>query len=116
MNTSKLVTNDGAECAKVRKTAPTRGGLRSTSGQGRKKGVPNKVTADARIAIAAFVNNNADRMQDWLDKVAVESPEKAFNMLKDVIEYHVPKLARTEITGKDGTALTLVLSKLDAKL
>lgn len=92
-------------------------------GSGRTKGVPNKATRDARLAIAAFVDDNAGRMQGWLDAVAngvpmlgpdgnqlytddgeplyisPPSPERAFNMLKDVVEYHVPKLARTETTG-----------------
>lgn len=80
-----------------------RGGKRPNSG--RKPGTPNKVTADARVAIAQFVNANSARMQAWLDKVAAESPEKAFNMVRDLIEYHVPKLARTEMTGAGGKDL-----------
>lgn len=69
----------------------------STSGQGRKKGVPNKATADARAAIALFVNNNAHRLEGWLDQVAQENPAEAFKLFQSVIEYHVPKLARTEV-------------------
>lgn len=80
-----------------------RGGKRPNSG--RKVGTPNKVTSDARAAIAKFVENNASRMQDWLDAVALESPEKAFNMLKDVMEYYLPKLARAEVTGAGGEDL-----------
>lgn len=76
-----------------------------TSGQGRKKGVPNKATADARSAIASFVDGNAHRLQDWLDRIAENDPEKAFSLFQSVIEYHVPKLARTEHTGKDGEAI-----------
>lgn len=76
-----------------------------TSGQGRKKGVPNKATADARSAIASFVDGNAHRLQDWLDRIAIDDPEKAFSLFQSVIEYHVPKLARTEHTGKDGEAI-----------
>lgn len=85
---------------------------------GRKPGTPNKVTADARKAIAEFVDGNANRLQAWLDSVAngvpkidakgaaipgewiVEpNPERAFNMFQSVIEYHVPKQARTVIAG-----------------
>lgn len=73
------------------------GGRTSTSGQGRKKGVPNRATKEARAAIAKFVDSNAGRMQAWLDKVAKKDPEKAFQLLNSVIEYHVPKLARTEV-------------------
>ena len=45
-----------------------------------------------------FVDNNAHRLEGWLDRVAEESPEKAFQLFQSVIEYHIPKLARTEST------------------
>lgn len=90
-----------------------RGGKTSTSGQGRKKGVPNKATQAAREAIALFVDNNAHRLQEWLDSIArgrkadkrrgikalPGDPEKAFGLFQSVIEYHVPKLARTDLTS-----------------
>ena len=78
---------------------------------GRPKGVPNKSTAQAREAIAHFVEGNAYKMQEWLQQVAegvrndedkfivLPNPEKAFGMLQSVMEYHLPKLARTEHTG-----------------
>jgi len=71
-----------------------KGGLRD--GAGRKPGTPNKDVALAREAIAKFVDNNTERLQGWLDDIAKDSPEKAFNCVRDLIEYHVPKLARTE--------------------
>lgn len=74
--------------------------------QGSRKGVPNKSTASAREAIARFVDGNADRLQAWLDQIAEEDgPKAAFQCFGDVLEYHVPKLARTEITGEDGGAV-----------
>lgn len=87
-------------------------------GGGSRKGRPNKATADARAAIGLFVDNNAHRLQGWLDSIAdgVEGPpdrdddgkpvktyliepdpQKAFELFQSVIEYHVPKLARTDI-------------------
>ena len=78
------------------------------AGKGRVKGVPNKATADARAAIALFVNTNASRLQGWLDSIASDpkkGPEVAYRCVLDLLEYHVPKLARTELTGKDGTEL-----------
>ncbi len=77
------------------------------AGKGRKKGVPNKVTLEAREAIAMFVKANAGRLQAWLDNIALKDAEKAFSLFQSVIEYHVPKLARTELTGKDGAELPL---------
>jgi hypothetical protein len=80
-----------------------KGGKRT--GAGRPEGSTNKATQAAREAIALFVDNNVGRLQDWLDAIAQENPEKAFNLFQSVIEYHVPKLGRTEHTGKDGGAI-----------
>jgi hypothetical protein len=92
------------------------------TGGGTRKGSPNKATAAAREAIALFVNRNAGRLQSWLDDVAEgrkgdpdeegnetwvihPNPVKAFELFQSVIEYHVPKLARTEVSGIDGKAI-----------
>ena len=86
---------------------------------GRQPGSANKVTLEARQAIALFVDSNAHRLTGWLDQVAegvkgtkmtkagdaVEvfvvdpDPAKAFDMFQSVVEYHVPKLNRSEISG-----------------
>lgn len=87
-------------------------------GSGRPPGAPNKATADARKAIADFVDGNAHRMLEWLDAVAAGDPEhdrapdpaKAFDLFQKVIEYHVPRLARSEVTGKDGGPQSMELS------
>ena len=91
---------------------------------GRPAGVPNKATQDARAAIAAFVDGNAHRLTGWLDQVASgdpthdvkPNPAKAFEMFQSVVEYHIPKLARTEVSGKDGGPVVLQLSSADAAL
>lgn len=86
------------------------------SGGGTRRGKPNRATADARAAIALFVDRNAPRLQGWLDAIAdglkgspdeegntpylvVPNPQKAFELFQSVIEYHVPKLARTELAA-----------------
>ena len=77
--------------------------LPPAAGKGRTKGVPNKATRNAREAIARLVDENSERMQEWLDRIAEEEgPLRAWQCMTDVIEYHIPKLARTEVTGKDG--------------
>lgn len=82
-------------------------------GPGRPAGSPNKATAEARQAIATFVDGNAHRLTEWLNRVAdgvkildpetgedrwlvPPNPAKAFEMFQSVVEYHVPKLARME--------------------
>lgn len=69
---------------------------------GRPKGVPNKATTQTRAAIALFVEGNVERLNGWLDQIAAESPKQAFDCFMSVIEYNIPKLARTEHTGEDG--------------
>lgn len=74
----------------------------SNNPNGRPRGVPNKATTAAREAIALFVEGNVERLNGWLDDIAEESPKDAFNCFMDVVEYHIPKLARTELQPLDG--------------
>lgn len=85
----------------------------------RPKGTPNKATANAREAIAALVDNNAHRLEGWLDEIASDpkqGPAVAWRCFMDVVEYHIPKLARHEHTGKDGKDLTVRLESSDGDL
>jgi hypothetical protein len=74
---------------------------------GRPPGSLNKATREAKTAIAAFVDGNAHRLEEWLDAVARGDPDhdvkpnpaKAFELFQSVIEYHLPKMARTELAG-----------------
>jgi len=101
--------------SKVDKTRPKTGG--------RSSGTPNKVTAAAREAIAMFVDGNAHRLEEWLDSVAKgipdegikPNPAKAFELFQSVVEYHVPKLARTEHTGADDGPIEMVVTWANGK-
>lgn len=80
------------------------------TGGGSRKGSPNKATANARLAIAEFIDGNAANLQKWLDEVYTQDgPKAALACFTDLIEYHVPKLGRTEIQSPDGSALSLVI-------
>jgi hypothetical protein len=70
---------------------------------GRPAGSQNKATAQAREAIAMFVEGNVDRLNGWLDDIAAENPKDAFDRFMSVVEYHIPKLARTEHQPLDGS-------------
>ena len=69
---------------------------------GRKAGVGNKTTVEVREAIALIAQRNVDKFNTWLGQVADVDPYKAADLYLKMIEYHIPKLARTEQTGKDG--------------
>jgi hypothetical protein len=79
------------------------------TGGGSRKGIPNKATQDVRAAIAVFAATNVDKLQIWLDAAAEKDPAKAADLFVRVLEYHIPKLARTEINGEIGVRGTLVI-------
>jgi len=83
--------------------------LGKKTGGGSRKGVPNRATRDVRAAIALFAETNADRLQAWLDDIAKENPAKAAELYVRVLEYHIPKLARTEIEGEIGVRGRLII-------
>jgi hypothetical protein len=109
-------------------------GSQKMPGSGRQVGSVNKVTLTAKLAIAEFVDGNAHRLEGWLDAVAEgtpmldtqgkqvydqdgnkvyitrPNPERAFNLFQSVVEYHVPKLARTEVVGKDEGPVEIAVS------
>ena len=91
-----METNDVKETPKIGE------GL---AGPGRPKGVPNKSTSIVKEAIAKLLERNVGNMDLWLEKVAQDDPYKALDLMNKLCEYHVPKLARTELTGADGGAV-----------
>jgi hypothetical protein len=93
---------------------------------GRTLGTPNKATSRAREAIALLVEGNIERLQGWLDEIAEgrkgkdgafiipPNPTKAFELLQSLLEYHVPKLSRAEMTVQDaGPIETTRISDLE---
>ena len=78
---------------------------------GRTKGTPNKSTAEVREAIAAFASANVAQMGKWLN--AIDDPGKKLDLFLRAIEYHVPKLARTEVAGDPNAPL---LQKIELEI
>jgi hypothetical protein len=86
---------------------------------GRRPGSPNRTTALAREAIAQFVDANVPRLQGWLDDIAADpkhGPLAAFKCVQELLEYHIPKLQRTELTGEGGGPVVLKADQKDQAL
>jgi len=92
-------------------------------GAGRKPGVPNKATTEAREAIKALLDANLPFIQSWSVSTAEgifddqagkwivqPNPAKACEIVQNLVEYSVPKLARTEVVGDEKQPQRLVVS------
>lgn len=84
-------------------------------GGGRAKGQPNKTTLKCREVIALVADGMAPEFEAWLRKTAngdevaglKPDPKGAADLYLKAIEYHIPKLARTELTGQNGGPLQI---------
>lgn len=83
---------------------------------GRAKGTTNKKSADVRATIKFVAERKVLELEGWLERVAKRDPERAMDLYLKMIEYHVPKLQRTEMTGLDGGAITIQSTPTDEKL
>lgn len=87
------------------------------AGMGRVKGVPNKTTQNVREMIAMVAEQNAPKFAQWLETVAQgdgknvkPDPGKAAELYLKAIEYHIPKLARTEVAGDQNQPMQMVVT------
>jgi hypothetical protein len=90
---------------------------------GRKPGVPNKATQEAREAVKAILDSNLPFIQSWIQSTAEgiyddqagkwivqPNPAKACEIVQNLVEYSVPKLARTEVVGDEQKPVRMVVS------
>lgn len=56
-----------------------------------------------RWAMAQLVEDNAEKVQGWIDTVAlVDGPKDALEIYIKLLEFAVPKLSRAEVSVEDG--------------
>src|SRR5262249_41710211 len=75
------------------------------TGGGSRRGVPNRATADGRAAVAPLAENTADEIETWLREI--KNPARRLDAWARIVEYHIPKLGRQEITGPGGGPLQI---------
>lgn len=76
----------------------------SNNPNGRPKGSKNKNVEPIRQAFKDFVEDNISTIQDSYSQL---EPRDQLQFLLAISEFCIPKLARTEITGKDGEAFAI---------
>jgi hypothetical protein len=80
---------------------------------GRTKNTPNKVTGDIKEAYRLLINENISNMGKWINKIAIKDPAKAFNIIIELSEYVIPKLARSDydLQNNSGTKINVVFDE-----
>lgn len=70
---------------------------------GRPAGSVAETTRLVREAVARFAQENVGNMGEWLKQI--EDPAKRLDLFLRALEYHIPKVQRTELTGAGGGAI-----------
>jgi hypothetical protein len=87
-----VVTGESPEG--VRKYSPE---FNNRMGKGRPVGAVNQATKDVRKAISMLAENLVGELQEWIERVAVDDPARAADLLLRCFEYHIPKVTRLEV-------------------
>jgi len=88
-------------------------GTPKPKGSGKKKGTENKATKDIKEAYRQLIEKNLDNMTKWLETIAYKDPAKAINIISELSEYVIPKLARSEHVGEDGGDIKISFKPID---
>lgn len=69
-------------------------------GKGRPPGALNRSTEMMKLTMARAANKTLDTLSEDLDKIRKKDPERAIELALKVMEYIMPKLARTEVKAE----------------
>lgn len=76
---------------------------------GRQKGTGNLATQPIKDKVNQLIDGySIEAMQKDLSNI--EKPEDRLRILMGLMEFVIPKIARTELTGKDGSEVTFKVS------
>jgi hypothetical protein len=67
---------------------------------GRKRGVMNRSTEQAKLAIVRLANKGLDNISEDLDKIRKTDPIEAAKIYLKLLEYIVPKKTSIELSGE----------------
>jgi len=78
---------------------------------GRPAGAKNKNSAAIQKAYVDLINNNLHNIQTWLDRVAIQNPYKALDVLIKLSPFVIPKKMDIEVDTIN--PITIVIPKDD---
>ena len=67
--------------------------------KGRPKGAINRSTEQMKLTIARAVNNSLNSLQEDLERIRKEDPEKAIQLSTKLLEYTLPKMKSIDMTA-----------------
>jgi hypothetical protein len=67
---------------------------------GRPKGALNRSTEQMKVTLARAANNTLNNIAEDLEKIRKKDPERAIELSLKMMEYVLPKLARTEVKAE----------------
>ena len=67
---------------------------------GRKKGTPNKTTAEIKEIITRIVGNQLEHIEKDLDKIRKTDPAEAMRLSSKFIDYVIPKQTKIDLEGE----------------
>lgn len=67
---------------------------------GRKKGTPNKTTAQIKDMITALVGTQMEKWPAVIDKMMKEDPAEAMKITGRLIDYVLPKQTKIDLEGE----------------
>ena len=68
--------------------------------KGRPIGALNRSTEQMKITLARAANNTLNNIAEDLEKIRKKDPERAIELSLKMMEYVLPKLARTEVKAE----------------
>lgn len=68
------------------------------AGKKSKRG-PEESTVKVRKAVQQLLDKNSERIEELFDEIAKDDPRGALYLFRDLLEFSLPKLSRTEFSG-----------------
>ena len=67
--------------------------------KGRPRGALNRSTEQMKLTIARAVNNSLNSLQEDLERIRKEDPEKAIQLSTKLLEYTLPKMKSIDMNA-----------------